>query len=74
VKSKAQELTKKINMSYDEFAGKMHRCGYGEPTALKIWGGKCEDLGNHADNNIKLSSPRRKAAALSVKAGSLIPR
>ena len=69
-----QQLTKKINMSYDEFIGEMRKRGCSEPTAIKIWRGEHEDFKNFNDNDIYLSNLRKAADVLKVSTGQLLTK
>ncbi|MBK7452741.1 MAG: hypothetical protein IPJ46_03210 [Anaerolineales bacterium] len=68
-----QQMTEKINMSFDEFVGEMRKRGCSEPTAIKIWRGEYENFKNFNDNDISLSNLRKAADVLKVKTGNLLP-
>ena len=68
-----QQMTEKINMSFDEFVGEMRKRGCSEPTAIKIWRGEYENFKNFNDNDMSLSNLRKAADVLKVKTGNLLP-
>ena len=68
-----QQMTEKINMSFDEFVGEMRKRGCSEPTAIKIWRGDYENFKNFNDNDISLSNLRKAADVLKVTTGNLLP-
>ncbi len=68
-----QQMTEKINMSFDEFVGEMRKRGCSEPTAIKIWRGEYENFKNFNDNDISLSNLRKAADVLKVTTGNLLP-
>ncbi len=68
-----QQITEKINMSFDEFVGEMRKRGCSEPTAIKIWRGEYENFKNFNDNDISLSNLRKAADVLKVTTGNLLP-
>jgi hypothetical protein len=74
MRSSAQELAEKINMSYDEFIGEMRKRGCSEPTALKVWAGLYEEFKNFNDNDLYLSNLRKAADVLRVKTGMLLSK
>jgi|WetSurMetagenome_2_1015567.scaffolds.fasta_scaffold1612543_1 hypothetical protein len=73
MKSIAQELAEKINMTADEFAGEMRKRGCSEPTILKIWRGDYEHYKDFKDNDIYISNLRKAAFVLRVPTGRLLP-
>jgi hypothetical protein len=68
-----QQLTEKINMSFDEFIGEMRKRGCSEPTATKIWRGEYEKYNNFNDNDMSLSNLRKAADVLKVETPRLFP-
>ena len=68
-----QQMTEKINMSFDEFVGEMRKRGCSEPTAIKIWRGEYEYFKNFNDNDISLSNLRKASDVLKVTTGNLLP-
>jgi hypothetical protein len=74
MKNKVQQLSEKINMSYDDFIGEMRKRGCSEATAAKIWNGYYENYEDFSDNDLYLSNLRKAGDVLKVKTGSLIPR
>lgn len=73
IKSRIQEFTVQICISYEKFIGEMRKFVCREPITLNIWRGEYEQFEDLHDNNLQLGNLRKAAVVLKVGTGSLLP-